>query len=402
MKKIFTLGLAVCSLCLLHAQATYTVLPSQCNPNIAQNNDSNYILIDTTMPRLHRLFLFLPGTGATPRNSRYILRTAAAMGYDAIGLDYVNNETVADLCAGQNTYCNGDARAEIFYGQDYSNAVTVDSADGIRTRLLDVLKYLDATFPAYGWSEYLVSPDSISWPAICVSGHSQGAGMASIMAYWFRVGRGVFFATGGDWYGTTTTAWMSGPDATPASLKFAFTHRQDELFWGSKGYAPGIWDTLGLYQFGYYISVDTLSGDYYGVHAFTSNMVIPSTDTLVYHNCVVTDGFTPLDGAGVPVFQPLWQYMLGGAGYAAGVGAIATQPSVSVYPNPASDHLLIQYPGYNAGAAITISDALGQVVYQAPLTGAATSIDIHAWQGGIYLAAIYAGASRSVVKVVKW
>lgn len=68
-----------------------------------------------------RLFVFFPGTGATPANYRLIVRTAATRGLHSIGLNYPNSLAVASLCNGSaDPDCHAKVRNETLLGQDTS------------------------------------------------------------------------------------------------------------------------------------------------------------------------------------------------------------------------------------------------------------------------------------------
>jgi len=127
-----------------------------------------------------RLFVFFPGTGATPANYRLIVRTAATRGF-------VN-------------------------------------------RLTKLLAYLHARHPAEGWGQYLTNgqPD---WTRIRVAGHSQGGGHAAFIAKQFAVDRAVYFSSPSDWRDgpNQPATWMGSPGATPAVRQYGFTHLRDPL-----------------------------------------------------------------------------------------------------------------------------------------------------------------------------
>lgn len=98
------------------AQTLHTFMPSQADPLVTADNSANYAYINTSVSSNHKLFLFFPGSGADPIGYRYILQTAANLGYNALGLTYVNDTTVATLCSGQNDSCEGFERMEVFLG----------------------------------------------------------------------------------------------------------------------------------------------------------------------------------------------------------------------------------------------------------------------------------------------
>lgn len=380
----------------LSAQTVYMVRPSQANPLVTENDDSNYIYINTSVPQLNRLFIFFPGTGAAPKAYKEILKTAANMGYHAIGLSYNNSQTISSLCNGEPADCQGLARAEIFYGQGSSAVVAVDSTHCIRRRITDLLHYLDISYPSAGWGQFLTPQDSIDWSKICVSGHSQGAGMASVIAYWYNVYRAAFFASGGDWSGTVQDVadWMKQPSATPASAKYAFTHIHDELLWNNFDFTPVMWDTMGLYSFGSCLDVDTLTTDYYGAHCFTSSRTISGISPIRYHNSPVADINTPFN-ANTPVYQPLWQYMLGTVPLAALDAKAKT--IISVSPNPAGSYARLQLGCTEA--EITISNTLGQCVHKQHVRNYTSVLDLSPYPAGFYFITAVSAEGAGTVRV---
>ena len=69
--------------------------------------------------------------------SQQILQNAAAGGYHALGLAYVNDEAVNELCpVGGPPECHSDVRVEIITGDDRSELVEVTPADSIDNRLI--------------------------------------------------------------------------------------------------------------------------------------------------------------------------------------------------------------------------------------------------------------------------
>ncbi len=350
-------------------QTLYTVLPSSTDSLITQDNYSDYIYVNDNVKQLNKLFLFFPGSGAIPRYYTLILKTAANLGYYAVGLSYNNDRTIASTCSGQNSDCQGLARKEILYGIDYSSEVDVDSTHCIMNRAIKLLNYLKNIYPSQNWGQFLTSQDSVDWSKVCVSGHSQGAGMASMIAYLYPVYRGVFFASGGDWStkDLKVADWLQWNSETPAIKKFAFTHRNDELLWNYTNITPVIWDTLGLLNFGNYLSVDTLSGNFFERHAFTSNLVINSNSLIKYHNCVVVDAETPMNGDSA-VYQPVWNYMLT-APMVTGINNKSNNDLplsfrlMQNYPNPFNPSTNIRYTiSSSQFVSIKVFDILGREV----------------------------------------
>ncbi|MFN9106329.1 MAG: BPSS1187 family protein [Betaproteobacteria bacterium] len=258
-----------------------------------------------------RLFVFFPGTGATPANYRLIVRTAATRGLHSIGLNYPNSLAVASLCNGSaDPDCHAKVRNETLLGQDTSQLVTVTPADSIVNRLTKLLAYLHARHPAEGWGQYLTNgqPD---WTRIRVAGHSQGGGHAAFIAKQFAVDRAVYFSSPSDWRDgpNQPATWMGSPGATPAVRQYGFTHLRDPLV--TITVALGNWQALGLAGFGVPVSVDGAAPPYAGSHQLTTDAAPNPAATTVspLHGVPVVDAPTPRTASGAPLFEPVWIHL---------------------------------------------------------------------------------------------
>ena len=68
-------------------------------------------------------------------------------------------------------------------------------------------------------------------------------------------------------------------------------------------------------------------------------------------------------------------------------GVRVLQSNISIYPNPASTHITIDYDNFNAMSSYTlvIANSIGQTVFTAPINQQTSYIDISKWTGnGIY------------------
>lgn len=163
------------------------------------------------------LFVFLPGTGGSPAANQNILRTAAFVGYRAIGLSYYNEGEVGDICQAANTTtcsagsywneCGYEVLMERLTGDDYDYSPPVPAGldvamvrdDSISFRLLEVLNQLiqwdaadgvdDWNFQQYCTSLFCnyagASPplfNRIKWDKIVLGGFSQGAGYPQLVS----------------------------------------------------------------------------------------------------------------------------------------------------------------------------------------------------------------------------
>ena len=123
------------------------------------------------------------GAGGVPIFYRTFTNHAADMGFDAIGLTFVNNYSVNETCNVQtNLDCYSNLRLESLDGTDRTNLINVNRANSIENRLIKLLIYLENNFPNENWDQYLDENSQIRWEKIVVAGHSHGGGTAGIIA----------------------------------------------------------------------------------------------------------------------------------------------------------------------------------------------------------------------------
>ena len=264
--------------------------------------------------RRNRLFVMLPGTDAPPRVYRLIARTGAQEGYHAIGLAYPNDDAIVTLCTGSTRPdCSGEVRNEILTGQDTSPLVSVNRVNSVIGRLIDLIAFLDRSFPSEGWGQYLVSgqPD---WSRIAVAGHSQGAGLAGFLGKEVRLLRiGMFSGPNDPGPAAGQSAlWTARPNITPAGDQFGFTHTADPL--APVGGNTRNWEAIGLGAFGGQVSVDGRSPPFDGSRQLVTsappnpNPTGPTASP--QHGAPAVDSVTPLAADGQPLYRPVWVHML--------------------------------------------------------------------------------------------
>jgi hypothetical protein len=245
--------------------------------------------VDRVRIRRHgKLFVFLPGTGGPPVGYTQVLRNAAAGGYHAIGLAYVNDDAVNTLCsAGSPPDCQEQVRLEILTGTDTSALVDVDRPNSIENRLIKLLEYLS-------WPQYL-DGGALRFSDIAFAGHSQGGGHAAMLAKLHIVHRAILFAA------TEPSAWTLGPHATPVEQFYGFVHTGDpqgQFFLNS-------WDNLGMP--GAPASVDGDAPPFGGSHRLQTSDPPADGNT---HGAPVVDPSTPFDGE-EPRYRDVWCYLVG-------------------------------------------------------------------------------------------
>jgi hypothetical protein len=267
------------------------------------------------------LFVFLPGTGGAPSGYQDVLKTAANLGFPAIGLMYDDPETMNSLC-GHSTNANAyqEARLAVINGGTNSfddggnlTSISISTANSITNRLVKLLLYLATNNPSPNWTQYLSASVGLNWPRIIIAGHSQGAGHAGLIGKTQPVARSLMFADT-DWWTPNgqlpgqPANWITAPGVTAPEYFFGFVHTNDPLILYPEELAT--WTGYGLTQFGGPALVEGNAAPYLGSHEFTTGLT--PQDGTNFHGATVVDAATPLELDGTPVYQPVWQFMMTG------------------------------------------------------------------------------------------
>jgi polyhydroxybutyrate depolymerase len=292
---------------------TYFIPPKDTDGEITTDLEPHYVALNKSVSPKNQLFLFFPGTSATPQLYQQLSNIAADLGFHVIGLNYPNDRAVNTLCGGTNTDldCYANVRLEIKDGIDRTPLVNITRADSIENRLIKLLVYLRARFPNDGWGEFLESDGAIKWSSIVTSGHSQGGGHAGIIGRYHLVARVVMFAAM-DYNGRLMRPanWIavpsSTPNATPTERFYGFSHQRDQAV-NFTVLSTLIWPAYGMTAFGPVVNVDTVAPPYSDTHSLTSNLDAPSRN---YHSTIAVDLFVPKFPDGTLVYKPVWEYLL--------------------------------------------------------------------------------------------
>jgi hypothetical protein len=210
-------------------RVVYEVKPSEADPAITQFDDPNVVVFNRGAGDHPELVVFMPGTKGKPARAKLLLSVVANLGYRAIGLEYNDTPAVIQICPRDpNPKCSGEFRQKRIFGDDVTNVVDNTPEEAIVTRLVKLLRYLDAQHPQEHWRDYLVG-DAPDWSHIVVSGLSQGAGMAAYIAKQKPVARVVLFSSPWDFTGRSrdVAPWIFDAGATPPERWFAEVHRRE-------------------------------------------------------------------------------------------------------------------------------------------------------------------------------
>jgi hypothetical protein len=267
---------------------THAVETQDTDSEIRDGDEPHYYALPDPA-EVGKLFVFFPGATARPEQYQHILRNAAAGGYHAIGLSYVNDLSINfDYCQGSpDPDCQEKIRKEIITGEDHSELIEIPRPDSIENRLIKLLQHL-------GWTQFLDGEEP-RWSDISFAGHSQGGGHAAMMGTLQTVNRAVLFAA------TEPAAWTNKPHPTPSDRYWAFVHTGDVLATSVKH----SWENLGIP--GQVESVDGADPPFGGTHRLETSDTPADGNA---HNAPVVDEATPFEGA-QPVYRYVWCLLIG-------------------------------------------------------------------------------------------
>jgi len=292
----------------------HVVPPLATDPRIAQAFDDHSAWFNSSARTNHQLFLYLPGTDGVPGNALLIQEMAARLGYHVIGLMYpdaapANFASIVPACAAQpdGNACDYATRLEILTGTAQTGSVmNVGVADGIANRLTTVLEYLDANYPAEGWSQFLADGKP-RWSAIAATGLSLGGGEAAFIGALHVLARVVMFSAITANYGGRPPTWESTSHLTPTDRHWGLAHDQDPAY-------PHIllsWAALGLDAFGSPPEqVENSQPPYSSTHELFTDLRPQREDYKAAHPSTVIDFYTPLNKDGTPTLGDAWQYLM--------------------------------------------------------------------------------------------
>ena len=353
------------------------VRASETDTNIDFELSKHYTFYNTTTdPRWEKsLVVYLPGSFDVPQNTLLFPTVAANKGHHVVSLKYENSVAAKTACSNStDSNCFAKYRQEIITGEDLSDKVEVDETNSIENRLLKLIIHLNTNRPNEGWDIYLENGDLV-WNKIIVAGHSQGGGHAAYMGLTKPLKRVLMFSSPNDWsdHFNAPAKWTTQTKATRTDSYFAFGALNDDVVDFSKQYQ--VWQSLGLKT----VTDTTLADENQNINMNTRMMYtkFDKAGLSVNHNSTVRDSDTPLDMDGKPVFEYVWQVMLGIDWIP---GNIATpRQSLEYYPNPAHDRL--QLPALKE-ANITITNSLGQLALNTTISQGL--INIKHLKSGIY------------------
>jgi hypothetical protein len=288
----------------------HVVLPTTTDSSIDPTLANHYAWFNPDVSN-HQLLVYLPGNSGVPKNALLFQQRAAQLGYHVIGLAYETGNSLSRLCNSDPdpNSCFYNAHYEIVYGVDTSPKVEVGKSNNIVHLLTALLRWLADAYPAEGWSRFL-NHGSPRWSSIALSGLSQGAGNAAMIAKYSVVPRVVLLS------GVTDA--IPGPQPCQGSRDWLTDHRTPVVrYWGlghdrDPNY-PAIcrnWDSIGISALGPLVQVEDSAPPYAGSHQLFTDLLPQTLKYADAHPSTVADTYTPRDANGTPKLAMAWDYLL--------------------------------------------------------------------------------------------
>jgi hypothetical protein len=297
--------------CLSLQTADFTkvsVKPSLTDAAITSFDSDHTVFIDPNSTKRNEMVLYLPGTNGKTTNTDGFCGTAAKLGFHVINLMYPDDipATVARNDSDPNAF--RDFRLEIIEGGDRSKHLEVDRTNSIENRLIKLLGYLHKNRPGEKWDQFLRGSE-LAWDRIVVSGGSQGAGHACLIALRHKVARAVLFGGPKDFSRALSkpAAWYTKGETSPERF-YTFNHKQDAQGCDYDEQRT-ICKLLGIAP---EADVDTAKRPFGGAHALFTDYPGGALVSVRAHASVIGDGASPKMPDGSYRFAPVWEYMLTG------------------------------------------------------------------------------------------
>jgi hypothetical protein len=346
---------------------TLLIAPHDIDTAYSLNQDSNYAVYDNNVATNGKLLFFIGGTGSHTIDFTEFVNLAATLGYHCVVVAYRDTPEVASVCKNStDSFCYNLYRQQVCYGTPVSTA-NVDTFNSLVVRMQNLVTYLDTTYPAAGWGQFIAGGQPV-WSKIAIAGHSQGSGHAMYIAKTNHCERALLFSGSDDisLYYQAPALWEAWPSATPDSSLYGFLSLGNEGIPYADQYL--IQQLLGVTVSGDSVDADTASPPYHHTHELYTDLTPLHSGAASYHCSTVCNFFTPISG-GTPVYNPIWTYMLTDTGtmdttaMPNGIPA-STNHSLIIYPNPASAYLDISSSSPSHGAVdMILYNDLGQKVY---------------------------------------
>jgi len=283
------------------------LIPSDTDSAISLWNEPHIVCSPGKGNMSGELFVFLPGTGATPQDYNYLIKAAAEAGMHVIGLRYPNDRSAnIQICPyDPDDDCHEKVRLEITQGKDVSENVSVDYHNSVEGRLLSALITLDKQNDSNAsWGSF-IKDGGIKWDSVVISGHSQGGGHAAFIGYQHRVNHVIEFAWADVRKGEIAKWLIETTSQTPSESYYLFWHEQDS---NVAKYQAMLMNALGIDTYGAPVVVDGKNPPYNNSHGLIATYPAPEGE--LPHNTHVVDKALVFDEKSEPIYKKVWQYLI--------------------------------------------------------------------------------------------
>ena len=113
--------------------------------------DKNQYVVRNSKKSINKLLLFIGGSYSNPADYYLVSDHAATLGLDVINLSYLNDIAAAPLGSSADRLIFDNYREELCFGTAMSNVVSVDALNCIATRAINLIIYLNQTYPDQNW-----------------------------------------------------------------------------------------------------------------------------------------------------------------------------------------------------------------------------------------------------------
>jgi len=381
-----------------------SIRASDTDPNITWEAKQHIVLHNPTCNSKNTLVINLIGTdpfGTMPLTNFLTFPSVAANnGFHVISIKYKNNDSEAIKCANSGDIeCYENYHIENLYGQDSLSSINIDTSECILNRIEKLLQYLSSNYPSESWNQFL-SGDNVNWSEVIVAGHSQGGSHAAFIAHEFTIKRALLFASPFEYNNNflSTAPWVSTFSQTPDSNLYAFSNLYDEVSQFQRQYLA--WSSLGIINHGDTVNVDASTYPYENTRLlYTKDTSTIGTSFSAMHGSVYTDSLTFYDGFGVPIYKPVWEYMLGIDNSPSIIGESINSPfDFRIFPNPANSYLYFE--SSCKIKLIQISNLLGEICFAKLINTSTGRIDISALNNGYYTVLVNGESGFKIEKLV--
>ncbi|KQY88448.1 hypothetical protein [Pelomonas sp. Root1444] len=280
MRRLLGLAALLLALAAQAQERALRIAPQATDARLAADEPPHWVAYDPTAAE--PLLVWLPGTNGQPANGpRALFQAVRDNGYRLIGLSYLDDVAVSQVCIGPrlraHPTCAATFRQQRVWGDVVGAPIADRPEDAIVPRLVRLLRYLAEQDPAGQWADYLDGGEP-RWYRIVLAGQSQGGGMAAYLDKTRAVAGVLMFSGGWDKDADGDVArWYRRPGATPPERWHATYHVREP----QADVMANVYATLGIPKA--------------QMHALDLPVIRRSPHA---------------EGIGNPAYAPLWRQML--------------------------------------------------------------------------------------------